>query len=326
MSYQDSLVSIIIPTLNRAHLIGETLDSIIAQTFTNWECIIVDDGSTDTTEKLISEYIKKDSRFQFHKKPSNRPKGANTCRNYGFELSKGEFINWFDSDDIMLPNKLQAQINEIASGKDIDVSFCECKSFVLKKNKQIIVDYFKIDYQNFVEDFILRKLLIQTGSGLWDRNFVKRITFDETLTQSQDYDFHIRAFKLNPKKGILNEVLYMFRRKNESISNEYETNREEHLASFLKVKIRILQLYKEDKVIEKGIINNILSSLNKALLDKDTISIQLHFDIIEKYLKTNKDSILRKKWIMIKRLTRFLQTLEAGAYRFRNFYSINYNL
>ena len=76
------LVSIIIPTYNRAHLIAETLDSIIAQTYTNWECIVVDDGSTDPTDELMETYCKKDSRFQYYHRPKNRPKGANACRNY----------------------------------------------------------------------------------------------------------------------------------------------------------------------------------------------------------------------------------------------------
>ena len=73
-----SLISIIIPTYNRAHLISETLDSILAQTYLNWECIVVDDGSTDTTADVMREYIKKNSRFQYHQRPDNRKKGPNS--------------------------------------------------------------------------------------------------------------------------------------------------------------------------------------------------------------------------------------------------------
>ncbi|WP_372938266.1 glycosyltransferase family 2 protein, partial [Seonamhaeicola sp.] len=86
------LVSIIIPTYNRAHLIGETLDSVLAQTYTHWECIVVDDGSSDHTSQVVATYCKNDARFQYHQRPLDRPKGANACRNYGFELSKGEYI------------------------------------------------------------------------------------------------------------------------------------------------------------------------------------------------------------------------------------------
>ena len=84
----NPLVSIIILTFNRGHLIGETLDSVMLQTYENWECIVVDDGSRDNTSKLLKSYVQKDSRFQYHHRSSKRLKGANACRNYGFELSK----------------------------------------------------------------------------------------------------------------------------------------------------------------------------------------------------------------------------------------------
>ena len=83
-----SLISIIIPTYNRAHLINDTLNSIIAQTYTNWECIVVDDASTDNTASILEGYINKDSLFQYNIRPNIKPKGANACRNFGFEISK----------------------------------------------------------------------------------------------------------------------------------------------------------------------------------------------------------------------------------------------
>jgi len=106
----EPLVSIIIPTYNRAHLIGETLDSVLAQTYTHWECIVVDDGSSDSTSEILETYCKQDSRFQYHHRPIDKPKGANACRNYGFELSKGEYINWLDSDDLVSHNKIEEQL------------------------------------------------------------------------------------------------------------------------------------------------------------------------------------------------------------------------
>ena len=105
------LVSIIMPTYNRAHLIGQTLDSVLAQTYPNWECIIVDDWSTDTSDEVVGEYVKKDSRFQYYQRPKDRKKGPNSCRNYGLELSKGEFVKWFDSDDIMHPKFLENKLS-----------------------------------------------------------------------------------------------------------------------------------------------------------------------------------------------------------------------
>src|SRR5690554_2800862 len=111
MTPENPLVSIIIPTYNRAHLIGETLDSVLAQTYENWECIVVDDGSTDNTEELMAEYMTKDARFQYHHRPKDRLPGGNAARNYGFEVSMGEYIQWFDSDDLMLTEYLSTRID-----------------------------------------------------------------------------------------------------------------------------------------------------------------------------------------------------------------------
>ena len=107
---QTPLVSIIIPIFNRENLIKETLDSILQQSYLNWECIIVDDGSTDKTIEVVRNYIKKDSRFNLFQRPLNRLKGGNAARNFGFEKSKGQLIQWFDSDDIMLSNFITEKV------------------------------------------------------------------------------------------------------------------------------------------------------------------------------------------------------------------------
>src|SRR5690606_10858035 len=110
-----ALISIIIPTYNRAHIIGETLDSILAQTYTHWECIVVDDGSTDGTAHLMAGYMERDTRFRYYHRPVERPKGPCSCRNYGFEQSKGDYVNFFDSDDLLKP---EAYENALTSFKD----------------------------------------------------------------------------------------------------------------------------------------------------------------------------------------------------------------
>ena len=95
------LVSIIIPTFNRAQFIGEALDSVLSQTYAHWECIIVDDGSTDNTSEVLSAYCLKDKRFQYFKRPSHWPKGANGSRNYGISKSKGVYFAFCDDDDFL---------------------------------------------------------------------------------------------------------------------------------------------------------------------------------------------------------------------------------
>ena len=119
-----SLVSIVIPTYNRAHLIGETLDSVLEQTYTNWECIVVDDGSADDTETVVMDYVNRDTRFQFHKRPEKYKSGGNGARNYGFDVSKGEYVNWFDSDDLMLPDAIQSKLDAFEENIDFVIPKC----------------------------------------------------------------------------------------------------------------------------------------------------------------------------------------------------------
>ncbi|RXG13770.1 glycosyltransferase involved in cell wall biosynthesis [Leeuwenhoekiella aestuarii] len=151
--HEQPLVSIIIPTYNRAHLIGETLDSVLAQTYTHWECIVVDDGSTDGTDEVLAEYVAKDSRFQYHHRPKDRPKGANACRNYGFELSQGEYIQWLDSDDIIKENKLEAQVNLIINQSFYTVLTCKWYRKYDFNGNQLVMKDLKIyrDYYNPIE-------------------------------------------------------------------------------------------------------------------------------------------------------------------------------
>ncbi len=86
-----SLISIIIPVYNREKLLAFTLDSIINQSYQNWECILVDDCSTDSTFFLMQEYQKKDKRIKAFKRPLSLRKGANSCRNYGFLQASGSY-------------------------------------------------------------------------------------------------------------------------------------------------------------------------------------------------------------------------------------------
>lgn len=95
----QSKISVIIPTHNRAHIILDALKSVTSQTYSNWECLIIDDRSTDNSEEVIKSFIENDQRFIFFKRPKQRPKGAASCRNLGLENMTGDFVQFFDSDD-----------------------------------------------------------------------------------------------------------------------------------------------------------------------------------------------------------------------------------
>lgn len=103
----EKLVSIIMPSYNTGRYIGETIKSVLAQTYRNWELIIIDDCSTDDTEHIVAEFTK-DERIRFFKNKKNS--GAAVSRNKALRMAKGKWIAFLDSDDLWKPDKLEKQI------------------------------------------------------------------------------------------------------------------------------------------------------------------------------------------------------------------------
>lgn len=252
-------VSIIIPTYNRAKLILETLDSIESQTHTNWECIVVDDGSTDETEMLLTAYIRKDARFQYHKRPQSMPKGANSCRNYGFGLSNGEFINWFDSDDVMLPQKLELQLQELS--ERIDCYMCVCQTLVFEDTVKNILPLpeNKIFSEDPLNDYITHDVKLLTPTPLFRRDFLEtnQLQFDENLQQSQEWDFFIKVFRIATHYTAISEPLVLLRKHGSSITYGKKTPE------------RLMSSYNARKKLFQG--NSAFSEKTLAVLRKSVV-------------------------------------------------------
>lgn len=107
------LVSIVTPTYNCGKFIAETIESVQAQTYPNWEMIIVDDCSSDNTKEIVEQYLKTDSRIQYHCLEKNS--GAAVARNTALQFAKGRWIAFLDSDDLWSPDKLERQIDFMVS-------------------------------------------------------------------------------------------------------------------------------------------------------------------------------------------------------------------
>ena len=218
----NPLVSIIIPTLNRAHLIGETLDSVLAQTYQNWECIVVDDGSTDNTAELMTDYIAKDSRFQYHRRPKDRLPGGNAARNYGFEVSNGEYINWFDSDDLMMPNFLKFKMRHFS--RQVDVLITSGYEWNPGFNEKDLISI-AIE-NNLFTDYVLWRLKIFTPSVLFAKSFLEdKALFREDLLRGQETEFFCRMFvNIKEKQFLLYDEPLFFYRKHHQTKSEQNKN------------------------------------------------------------------------------------------------------
>ncbi len=210
----QSLVSIIIPTYNRAHLIGGTLDSARAQTYQNWECIIVDDGSNDYTDEMMEFYCERDSRIQYHHRPKERLKGANACRNYGFEISRGRYINWFDSDDLMVPEFIERKVSYLQNfpidyviSKTINFQDPE-PSTVLDKNEYFYrFDKHEINHFNY----LTQNINWLTYDFMCKNEIVAGIRFNEILNSAQERNFFSKLTCKNINAMVINEYLTLRR-------------------------------------------------------------------------------------------------------------------
>ena len=200
------LVSILIPVYNREKVISETLDSLIAQSFQNWECVLVDDGSTDYTLHIVEEYVKKDERFKCFKRPDNRKPGGCGARNYAFEQSQGQYIKWLDSDDLLEPLLLEKEVETFQQFPDVDFVYCDHQTFN-EANKPNQTTIFNNNFSSGIEllnqlstsrkyillgTYSLKRSIINTA-GLWN----------ETLKINQDGEFLFRLLtKCNKTKSI----------------------------------------------------------------------------------------------------------------------------
>jgi len=121
-----SRVSIILPTFNRARFLPEAFASIDAQTFRDWELIVVDDGSTDDTEAVVTEWTTRLSRPVHYVKQENR--GAYGARNTGLDHARAQYVAFFDSDDLWLPHHLERCVEALERAQEVDWVFAACRS------------------------------------------------------------------------------------------------------------------------------------------------------------------------------------------------------
>ncbi|SFS78543.1 glycosyltransferase family 2 protein [Lutibacter maritimus] len=222
---KDFLVTVIIPTFNRVNLIKETLDSVLNQTYKNWECIIIDDRSTDGTLDVLRYYQKKDDRFKIIIKPIQFMQSASISRNIGLNNAQGDYIQFLDSDDLLAANKIESQINLLKNEDSLSIATCKWGKFnsspassQLYESKEDYKDFNSLkEYFDLIgiiggffppHNFLLSKALINK-SGYWNEN----------LIMNDDGEFFFRIF-MNAEKIIFDKNTHVWYRthSNDNIS------------------------------------------------------------------------------------------------------------
>ena len=205
-----NLVSIIIPTHNRAYLLPETLASFENQDYDDIEIIIVDDRSTDNTKEIV-EALSKTSSHTIHYINSDGV-GANHARNIGMLNSKGEYIQFFDSDDIAAPNFISCRIDTL---RKHHCDFCTCNFKYFEGQTSNIVGYKTIDGIEHTVTSHLNSYSLPTQCFLFRRTCLEAIGFwHEKVRRLQDMCYYQRLFKHN-KQGIWMDTFLFYLRRHE---------------------------------------------------------------------------------------------------------------
>lgn len=204
------IVSIIVPSFNRADLIGQTIESVLAQTCPNWELVIVDDHSTDDTANVVNSYRLKDSRIRFAKR-SSPIKGAPACRNEGVLLSSGDLLIFLDSDDLLAPHCIEHRLRFMAGHSEIELLISQTELFE-KKPGDLGLLYNRFDYDNDLDRFLMNDNLCLTTGPTWRRSAFEKIAgWDESLPCWQDWELNVRALASGLRYYKLDEVDSYFR-------------------------------------------------------------------------------------------------------------------
>ena len=271
-SVPSQRVSVIIPTYNRAKLLQTCLRSVLSQTYSNIEVVVIDDGSTDETAAILNETARRDNRVRVL---TQDRKGAQVARNLGISESLGELASFLDDDDLWHPQKLEKEVE--AFHPEIDGVICQTVWFrEWPGDHNFIFNVF--DHRDFLARFLKLDVVWQTAAPLWRSSFLNQVgPWDVRLTSGQDLDFHTRCLCYQPKLKVLPDVLNFFRehpgiritkdRKEEhpgnafiAMRNAYEimksrgiltSERSEALATTLMRQSRTLALYGETELVDE---------------------------------------------------------------------------
>lgn len=224
-----NLVSVIIPAYKAGRYIGETVQSVLNQTYTNFELIIVDDGSPDDQATIIAPLAAKDTRIQYIKQANG---GVSSARNHGYRLSKGDFLAFLDADDIWLPNNLEKKLAKFST--DAELGLVHSDKAIIDADSQLTGEV-----KHGKEGYILDDLLSWNGtciptpsSILVKREVMEKVGgFDLKLSNAADQEFFFRVAK-HYKIGRVPEVTWWYRIHNNNMHSNIPVMEKDALLAY----------------------------------------------------------------------------------------------
>lgn len=186
-------VSVIVPTYNRREYVTQAVQSVLAQSYKDYELIIVDDGSTDRSQDSLQSYCQSDQRVKYFYR---QHKGRSAARNYGLTVAEGRYITFLDSDDVYLPNKLEIQVEVLESRPDVDLVYC-LHSFMDGEGKplpDLPTPSYRFSGRIYPDIVFFKGGIVTTPSVMVRRAAIRRAGFfDENMEICEDLDLWRRV-------------------------------------------------------------------------------------------------------------------------------------
>jgi len=194
------LISIIIPCFNYGWVLAETLESLLAQTYPTWECIIIDDGSTDTTRIVSEEYQARDARFKYIYQTNA---GMSAARNSGLRIASGEYVQFLDADDLLMSHKFEVQLDYLRKNPDTDLIYGDVRFFrhgipdVLSRSFDMLDKQWTVGVPETGEELInalVQCNIMVVNSPLVRTSLINQVGyFNERLRSMEDWEYWLRC-------------------------------------------------------------------------------------------------------------------------------------
>lgn len=216
-------------TWNRAHFLPEALDSIIGQTFTSWECLVIDDGSADDTSIVVGSYSKKDQRIKYYPRNSAYKKGLPGSRNCGIDLAMGKYLIFFDDDDIVHPRNLSTCLEQL--NRNTEAFFCRYDKKAFSGDRSSSKGFPVITQPTTakvsageIEKMITGELPFASCTVMWKKECFGNHRFNEDLMYAEEWELYSRLLMAGFPGISINAVLYYNRKHEKSNTGEFWNN------------------------------------------------------------------------------------------------------
>lgn len=210
------LVSVIMPVYNAGAYLAEAIDSIRNQTVTDWEFLIVDDGSTDNTWKILTRYAKSDKRIRLYRNPKNR--GIVWCLNFLIPKTRGKYVARMDGDDISLPRRFEKQIALLESDRKL-IAVGGQEEIIDEKGRTVAEKYFPTDPAT-CRRMILNLMVIQPPVLLARGAAVRKIRLDNHIHVNDDISLHFHLITHGDFTNV-DSIIYQYRHRPGSVTHKH---------------------------------------------------------------------------------------------------------